>query len=95
MRFLVGSSGLARSAASAAVLIWSGTWVTSGQTGADFGYAVMIEALCRQYAAAVRGMPADLMFDQCMIERHCRASSGSSGYQCEMPGPMNWHGGGY
>jgi hypothetical protein len=40
-------------------------------------------------------MPADLMFNQCMSERHCRVSSGTSAYHCELPGPMTWHGGGY
>ena len=33
-------------------------------------------------------MPADLMFQQCMAERHCRIPSGSADYQCEPPGPM-------
>jgi hypothetical protein len=54
-----------------------------------------MQQICRQYAAAQTGMPADLMFKQCMSERHCRVASGSSAYQCEMPGPMTWHGGGY
>jgi len=58
-------------------------------------YTVLMEEICRQYANAQIGMPADLMFDQCMSERHCRVSSGSSAYQCELPGPMTWHGGGY
>jgi hypothetical protein len=55
----------------------------------------IIEEICRQYAAAVTGMPRDLMFNQCMSERHCWVSSGSTGYQCEAPQPMSWHGGGY
>jgi hypothetical protein len=59
------------------------------------GYAASIEQICRQYAAAQTGMPADLMFKQCMFERHCRVSAGSAGYQCERPGPLEWHGGGY
>jgi hypothetical protein len=58
-------------------------------------YSALMQQICRQYAAAQRGMPADLMFDQCMSERHCRASRGPSGYQCELPGPLTWHGGGY
>jgi hypothetical protein len=58
-------------------------------------YAAVIEQICRQYASAQTGMPTELMFNQCMSERRCRPSSGSSGYQCELPGPMTWHGGGY
>jgi hypothetical protein len=58
-------------------------------------YAALIQQICRQYADTQIGMPADLMFNQCMSERHCRVASGSSAYQCEMPGPMTWHGGGY
>jgi hypothetical protein len=69
----------------------------NGQTNPDLAYdrAATIEAICRQYAAAQTGMPPDLMFSQCMSERHCRPSSGPPGYQCEAPGPMTWHGGGY
>ncbi|HXC12035.1 MAG TPA: hypothetical protein VNV39_04265 [Stellaceae bacterium] len=67
----------------------------SGQTGAVDAYSVMVQALCRQYATAQQGMPANLMFDQCMIERHCSEISGSQSYHCEPPGPMTWHGGGY
>ena len=62
----------------------------SGQTGpggAD-SYSLMIEAICRQYAAAVTGMPPDLMFAQCMAERHCQISPGSASYHCEPSGPM-------
>jgi hypothetical protein len=58
-------------------------------------YAALMQEICRHYADAQVGMPADLMFNQCMSERHCRVSSGSSAYQCELPGPMTWHGGGY
>ena len=95
MQSLVRTGGFAWSA-SAAVSIWLGAGVAAfGQAGAEVSYTAMIVELCRQYAAAVTGMPADLMFDQCVLQRHCRASSGSSGYQCEMPGPMTWLGGGY
>ncbi len=48
--------------------------VAIGQTGSGASYTATIEALCRQYAAAQRGMPADAAFGQCMVERHCRAS---------------------
>jgi hypothetical protein len=58
-------------------------------------YAALMQKICRQYADAQVGMQADLMFNQCMSERHCRVSSGSSAYRCELPGPMTWHGGGY
>jgi hypothetical protein len=56
-----------------------------------------MQQICRNYAdaAAQSGIPADLMFAQCMSQRHCRMLSGRAGYQCEMPGPMSWHGGGY
>ena len=60
-----------------------------------YDYADLVQQICRQYAAAVTGMPPDLMFKQCMSERHCWTSPGSVGYQCQLPGPMTWHGGGY
>jgi hypothetical protein len=64
----------------------------SAETGRDAAsdYTTVIETICRQYATAVArsGMPADLMFNQCMMERHCRVSAGSPRYHCEMPGPM-------
>jgi len=87
-----------RRRAAAATLIWlAAGGAASGQTGPGVAYdrAAVIQAICRQYAAAQAGMPADLMFNQCMLERHCRISPGSPGYQCESPGPMTWHGGGY
>jgi hypothetical protein len=82
----------------AAALIWMAANAgAGGQThqGVAYERAAAIEAICRQYAAAQTGMPADLMFDQCMSERHCRVSPGSPDYRCELPGPMTWHGGGY
>ena len=75
----------------AAALIWLVTCsAANGQTGpggAD-SYTLMIEAICRQYAAAVTGMPPDLMFARCMAERYCQISLGSASYHCEPPGPM-------
>jgi hypothetical protein len=68
--------------------------LTQGLSQTD-DYTASIQQICRYYATAQRGMPADLMFSQCMSERHCRLSPGSAGYQCEMPRPMSWHGGGY
>jgi hypothetical protein len=67
----------------------------SGQAESESDYAAMIEALCRQYAAALVAVPADPAFSQCMVERHCRPSSAAPGYRCELPQPMSWHGGGY
>jgi len=60
-----------------------------------YDYTALVQQICEQYAAAVTGMPRDLMFKQCMSERHCWTPSGYTGYQCELPGPMTWHGGGY
>jgi hypothetical protein len=60
-----------------------------------YDYSGLVQQICRQYADAQIGMPANLMFDQCMSERHSRVPSGSSAYHCELPGPMTWHGGGY
>jgi hypothetical protein len=80
----------------AGALIWLAAGAANGQTGPGVTYdrAALIQAICRQYAVAQSGMPADLMFNQCMSERHCWVSPGSSGYQCELPGPMTWRGGG-
>ncbi len=61
----------------------------------SYDHAGLIQEICRQYADQQVGMSPNLMFNQCMSERHCRVSSSSSAYQCETPGPMTWHGGGY
>jgi hypothetical protein len=66
-----------------------------GQTNPDVDYSARIEAICRQYAAALVGMPAGPAFEQCMSQRHCSVSPDSPGYRCAMPGPLTWHGGGY
>lgn len=82
----------------AAALVWSLADATvSGQTGPSIAYdrAAVIVAICRQYATTQRGMPVDLMFDQCMSERHCRVSPDPPGFHCEPPGVLQWHGGGY
>ena len=75
-----------------AALIGLAVSAASAETGrnATSDYTTMTEAICRQYATAVAqsGMPADLMFNQCMTERHCQLAAGSQRYQCEMPGPM-------
>jgi hypothetical protein len=78
----------------------AGILLCAGATGFAQGprqaydYTALIQQICRHYAAAVTGMAPDLMFKQCMSERHCRMA-GPAGYQCELPGPMTWHGGGY
>jgi hypothetical protein len=61
----------------------------------SYDYTALMQEICRQYANAQIGMAPDIMFNQCMSERRCRVSSGSSSYHCELPGPMTWHGGGY
>ena len=61
-----------------------------GQTGASVAddRAAVVEAICRQYAAALTDMPADLMFKECISERHCRPVPSPPGYWCEPPQPM-------
>jgi hypothetical protein len=50
----------------------------SGQTnpGATYDPAAVVQAICRQYAAAQTGMPVDTMCAQCMYARatECRVS---------------------
>ena len=77
------------SAVAALLCVVAGAAV-QGQTGpsvADDRAAVMV-SICRQYAAALTDMPADLMFKQCMSERHCRPIPSPPGYWCEPPQPM-------
>lgn len=76
-------------AMAALTCVVTGTAV-QGQIGpgvADDSVAV-IESICRQYAAALTDMPTDLMFKQCMFERHCRPVPSPPGYWCEPPQPM-------
>jgi len=92
--------GACRSASLVAVLIvtvflCTGAAALAQRPSQPYDYAASVQQICRQYAAEQTGMPADLMFNQCMFERHCRVSPGSAGYQCELPGPLTWHGGGY
>jgi len=72
----------------------------SPQTGPGVGYdrAAQTEAICRQYAAAQRGLPYDTMYAQCMYARGYRVpgfspSPNSPGYQGELPGPALHNGG--
>jgi hypothetical protein len=67
----------------------------SAQESSELAYSRQIEALCRQYAAAISEVPAVAAFAQCMSERHCRPISDSVRYRCDIPGPLSWHGGGY
>src|SRR5262249_48117335 len=78
----------------AIILLWTSAAGRAQSPSETGNYTALIQQICRQYAAAQTGMPVDLMFSQCMSERHCRVS-GAAGYQCEVPGPMTWHGGGY
>ena len=77
------------SAVAALICVVAGTAVR-GQTGPGVAddRAAVIESICRQYAAALTDMPADLMFKQCMFERHCRPVPSPPGYWCEPPRPM-------
>lgn len=72
----------------AAVLIWwAGHPAANGQSRPGDAYSQMIEAVCRGYAAAVTVQPPDRSFAQCMAERECFVSTGSSIYQCKPPEP--------
>jgi hypothetical protein len=77
------------SAAAALIYLVAGT-VAPRQIGYSVAddRAVVIESICRQYAAALTDMPADLMFKQCMYERHCWPVPSPPGYWCEPPQPM-------
>jgi hypothetical protein len=85
--------GALRSAA--IICLCSSTTALAQRPNQSYDYTALMQQICRQYADAQTGMPADLMFNQCMSERHCRVGSSSSAYRCELPGPMTWHGGGY
>jgi hypothetical protein len=87
--------------AGAVALLWfmSGT-AARAQIGPAVGYdrAAVNQAICRQYAAAQRGMPYDTMYAQCMYARGYRVpgfsrSPNSPGYQGELPGPAAHNGG--
>jgi hypothetical protein len=82
-------------AASALAFLGTSVAALAQRPSQPYDYSGLVQQICRQYANAQRGMPADLMFNQCMSERHCRVASGSPAYYCELPGPMSWHGGGY
>ena len=87
--------GLSALGFTAVIFLCTGAAALAQRPSQSYDYTASMQQICREYADAQRGMPADLMFNQCMSERHCRVSSGSSAYHCELPGPMTWHGGGY
>jgi hypothetical protein len=58
----------------------------------------IVEAICRQYAAAQHALPYDTMYAQCMYARGYvipgfSPSPDSPGYQGELPGPATIGGG--
>jgi len=74
----------------AASLIWLVTCSTAGAqtgTGDADNYTAVIEGICREYAAAQTAMPTELMFKQCMSERH---AGHHRAIGANRPGP--WHG---
>jgi hypothetical protein len=84
----------------AALLGLIASTAASAQTGPGVGYdgATLSDAICRQYAAAQRGLPYDTMYAQCMYARGYRMpgfspSPNSPGYQGELPGPATHNGG--
>ena len=88
-------------ASCAAALLWLfAATAASGQTnpGATYDPAAVVQAICRQYAAAQTGMPVDTVYAQCMYARGYRLpgfspSPDSPGYQGELPGPAAHNGG--
>jgi hypothetical protein len=85
-----GCGTLARFVCAAIILVCDSAVSLAQEASQSGSYTATMEEICRQYATATAqtGMPADLMFQQCMAERHCRIPSGSAHYQCEPPGPM-------
>jgi hypothetical protein len=85
-----GCGTLARFVCAAIILVCDSAVSLAQEASQSGSYTATMEEICRQYATATAqtGMPADLMFQQCMAERHCRIRSGSADYQCELPGPM-------
>jgi len=79
--------------------------VTAGQTipvaqgqSERYDAASVVQAICRQYAAAQHALPYETMYAQCMYARGYvvpgfSPSPDSPGYQGPLPGPFT-HGGG-
>jgi hypothetical protein len=74
----------------AIILVCANAVVRAQEPSQSDNYTASMLQICRLYtnATAQTGMPADLLFQQCMAERHCRISPRSTAYQCEPPGPM-------
>jgi hypothetical protein len=84
----------------AAALLWLfAATAASGQTNPSaYDPVAVVQAICRQYAAAQTGMPYDTMYAQCMYARGYRVpgfspTPNSPGYQGELPGPAAHNGG--
>ena len=90
MILLAYSAALERFLCAAIVLVCANVVVYAQEPSQSDNYTASMLQICRQYANATAqtGMPADLMFRQCMAERHCQIFPRSAGYQCEPPGPM-------
>jgi hypothetical protein len=68
------------------------------KTASEYNRTAVIEAICRQYAAAQRALRYDTMYAQCMYARGYRVpgfspSPNSPGYQGELPGAPAHDGG--
>jgi hypothetical protein len=75
----------------AAVAAGRSVTVAQAPTG-TYNPASVVEAICRQYAAAQHALPYDTMYAQCMYARGYvvpgfSASPDSPGYQGELLGP--------
>jgi hypothetical protein len=57
------------------------------------GYDRSIVGLCRNYAAAIRDLPAESSFASCMEQRGCSVAPGTAQYQCLDPSLQPRHGG--
>jgi hypothetical protein len=81
---------LERFVCAAVIFVCANAMVLVQERSQSDNYTASMLQICRQYANATAqtGMPADLMFQQCMAERHCHVSPHSAGDQCEPPGPM-------
>jgi hypothetical protein len=56
-------------------------------------YDQSIVGLCRNYAAAIRDLPAESTFASCMEQRGCSNIPGTAQYQCQDPSLQPRHGG--
>jgi hypothetical protein len=86
----MSAAALERFVCAAIILVCANAVVRAQEPSQSDNYTASMLQICRLYtnATAQTGMPADLLFQQCMAERHCRISPRSTAYQCEPPGPM-------